>query len=124
MFSTTDNIYYIGILLEDIDKLLDLLPMLGGMFSTEEAAGTDMNGAPPDPNSETGDSNNAPTANADMIIPLSPILDLLPTLMPVMMDLLSNETVLAILQPLMGLLPPIMIVMPMGVVMELFSGLM
>jgi len=124
IFSTSDGTTYIGLLLGDIGKLLDLLPMLGDMFSTEEGAGTDINGAPPDPSSTTGDPNNAPTVSEDMVIPLAPILDLLPTLMPVMMDLLSNETVLNILKPLMGLLPPIMIVLPATVMVELFSGLM
>jgi hypothetical protein len=116
---------YIGILLTDVGKLLDLLEVIDieSMFSVEEPVGTDVSG-PPSGTSNTGDPNNSPAANTDMVIPLSPILGLLPTLMPVMTDLLRNETVLSILKPLMELLPPIMIVMPKSVIQELASGLM
>jgi hypothetical protein len=125
-FSTQDNIPYMGILLADLGKLLDLLPMLGGLFSGGEPAGTDLS-APPSVDPNTGDSTNQPTNNepaTELVIPLKPILNLLSPLLPAIMNLLSNQTVLNILKPLMSLLPPIMIVMPMSVIGELMSGLL
>jgi len=127
LFDTTDGESYIGILLADIGKLLDLLPMLGDMLSGgEESAGGTALPAPSGKSSDSG-TPSGPIINEpspEMVIPLKPILNLLPALMPVMMDLLSNETVLAILEPLMGLLPPIMIFMPLDVMVDLFFGLM
>lgn len=117
---------YIGLLLADIGKLLDLLPMLGGLLSGGETAGTDLS-APPSVDPNTGDSTNQPTNNepaTELVIPLKPILNLLSPLMPVMINLLSNQTVLNILKPLMGLLPPIMIIMPMDLMMQLGAGLL
>jgi hypothetical protein len=125
MFVGSDGNQYMGLLLADIGKLLDLLPMLGDMLSGEEAAGTSLS-APPSTDSTSG-TPTGPVINEpspEMVIPLKPILNILSPLMPVVMNLLQNETVLSILKPLMGLLPPIMIVMPMDLVMELFSGLM
>ena len=117
---------YLGLVLGDLPKLLDLLPMLGGLFSGGEPAGTDLS-APPSVDPNTGDSTNQPTNNepaTELVIPLKPILNLLSPLMPVLMNLLSNETVLSILKPLMALLPPIIIIMPMSVIGELMSGLL
>jgi hypothetical protein len=43
--------------------------------------------------------------------------------MPVLVDLLSNKTVLAILNPLLGAVPPVAVLMTMDTLMTLFSGL-
>jgi hypothetical protein len=126
MIKTSDSMQYIGIVLGDLPKLLDLLPMLGGLFSGGEPAGTDLS-APPSVDPNTGDSTNQPTNNepaTELVIPLKPILNLLSPLLPAIMNLLSNQTVLNILKPLMSLLPPIMIVMPASVMGELMAGLM
>jgi hypothetical protein len=126
MFFTEDGVLYVGLILADLAKMLDLLPMLGDMFSGQEAQVTSLPAFPTGKNPKSG----APTGavvnepSPELVIPLKPILNLLPALMPVMMNLLGNETVLAILEPLMGLLPPIIIVMPFDVMMDLFSGLM
>jgi len=132
IFATDDGGAYIGILLADLPTLLtglpDLLPLLGGMLSDEEAEVTSLpapSGKDPTVGAPTGSVINEPSP--ELVIPLKPILNLLPTLMPVMIDLLSNETVIGIIDiiaPLTGLIPPIMIVMPMNVLLELFSGLM
>lgn len=125
MFNTDDGVTYIGILLADLGKMMDLLPMLGDMFSGEETESTSLP-APSGKSSKSGTPSD-PVVNEpspELVIPLKPILNLLPTLMPVMVDLLSNETVLAILEPLMEMLPPIMILMPFDVMTELFAGLM
>lgn len=122
---TSDGEEYVGILLADIGKLLPMLDMLGGMFSGEEAEITSLpvpSGKSLKSGTPTGAVVNEPSP--ELVVPLKPILNLLPTLMPVMVDLLSNETVLAILEPLMGMLPPIMIIMPMDLLMDLFMGLM
>ncbi|MFA5367278.1 MAG: hypothetical protein WC333_05320 [Dehalococcoidia bacterium] len=124
MFATDDGGIYIGILLSDLAKLMELLPMLGDMFT-----GSDESTSLPAPTGKQPKNGapNSPASNEpspELVVPLKPILNLLPILMPVMVDLLSNETMLNILAPLMGLLPPIMIVMPFDVMMDLFSGLM
>jgi hypothetical protein len=112
---------YIGIDIEDISSLMDLLPLLLGSGTSGEE--TDPN-APPD-ETNSGDTNNAPAGNSeDLVIPLKPVLDLMPSLMPVLTNLLQNETVLSIINAIAPILPPIMIVMPMDVMMQLFSGLM
>jgi len=120
---TSNGDEYIGILLGDLPKLLDLLPMLTDMLSGGEEVGTDLSSAPPtgDPN---GGSASASTGNTQMVIPLQPILGLLPTLMPILMDLLNNETIMSILKPLLALLPPIMIVLPGAVFVDLVSSLL
>ena len=107
IFVGSDGNQYIGILLEDIGKLLDLLPMLGDMFSGQETESTSLP-APTGKDSKSG-APSGPVVNEpspELVLPLKPILKLLPTLMPVMTELLSNETVLALIEPLLGLLPP------------------
>ena len=123
---TSDGTGYIGLLLSDLSKMLDLLPMLGDMLSGGETESTSLPAAPQEknPNSGTPGEPAGNVPSSDLVVPLKPILKLLPALMPVMLDLLGNETVLALLEPLMGLLPPIMIIMPLDVMLELFSGLM
>lgn len=129
LFSTADYHYYLGILLADLETLLkgipDLLPLLEGMLSGEETENI-SSPAPSGKGSNDGTPND-PAVNVpspELIVPLKPILDLLPTLMPVMIDLLSNETLINIIAPVMGLLPPIIIVIPMEVLDELMAGLM
>jgi hypothetical protein len=101
---------YAGIIIGDINALLPLLDSLGGMFgATEEEVG-----APTDEGTGTTGDESASNSE-DMVIPLQPILELLPSMMPVLSDLLGNETIMAILSPLLDLLPPIIIVMPMTV---------
>jgi hypothetical protein len=119
---TTDRTVYIAILIGDIGKLMDLMPVLLPMFSTAAPAGTTLQGAPNVEGTNNGVVNTDPST--ELTIPLKPILNLLPSLMPVLSNLLSNETVMAILTPLMSLLPPIIIVLPYTVMMDLFSGLM
>jgi hypothetical protein len=119
MISTESNTY-LGILLGEIGKLMDLLPALLPLLSTTAPAGTDLEGAPNLEGTDNGVVNTDPSE--ELTIPLKPILKLLPTLMPVLSNLLSNETVMALITPLLGLLPPIMIVLPLNVMQQLFFG--
>jgi hypothetical protein len=125
MFVGSDGKQYVGIVLGDLGKLLDLLPMLGDMFTGEEAESTALP-APTGKDSKKGNPNGpAPNEpSPELVIPLKPILNLLPSLMPVMTNLLGNETVISLLTPLMEALPPIMIILPIDVMMGLLAGLM
>jgi len=120
MAATSDGTVYIGILLGELGKLMDLLPSLLPLLSTAAPAGTDLEGASNVEGANNGVVNTDPST--ELTIPLKPILKLLPTLMPVLSNLLSNETVMAIITPLLGLLPPIMIILPMDLMQQLFVG--
>jgi hypothetical protein len=106
---------WMGILLGEVGKLMDLLPSLTGLFATTEPEGTDLGG---EPNAVNGAAGNA-EPSTELTIPLKPILEMLPTLMPLLTPLLENQTLLDLLAPLMNALPPIMIVMPMSVIKDL-----
>jgi hypothetical protein len=112
---------YMGIVLGEVGKLLDLLPSLTGLFATEEPEATDLGGAPSANNVVNGAGNAEPST--ELTIPLKPILEMLPTLMPVLSPLLENQTLLSLLAPLMNALPPIMVLMPFKVITDL-SGLL
>jgi hypothetical protein len=114
----TDYEVYIGIVIADINALMPLVSSLGDMLAPATSE-TDIDAAPTDDGS--GSSGGAAS---NMVIPLKPIMNMLPSLMPVMSDLLGNETIMAILSPLLDALPPIMIVMPMGVMLQLSAGIM
>jgi hypothetical protein len=124
MLSAADGDEYIGVLLADLPTLLDLIPALLGSSSGEEAAGTDINDAPPALGPNGGATNGEATVNdPNLVIPMKPLLKLLPSLMPLMTDLLSNQTIMDILKPLMELLPPIIIIMPTPLFFELIQAL-
>jgi hypothetical protein len=123
MMMTSDYKVYVGILIADLPALLDLMPQLLPLLSGDSSSGTgtDLDGvAVDDTNSTDGQSDDQ--LSSEMVIPMKPLLKLLPTLMPVMTDLLSNETVIELLKPLMGVVPPVMIVMSMDTMKELFAG--
>ena len=92
---------YMGALLTDLEGLLDLLPMLMGDSSTSVL--------------------DQGRVTSGITIPMGPILELLPTLLPIIEDLLPQ--VLPYIQPLLGLVPPIMVLMPQDVA-ELLLGLL
>ena len=115
----TPNGDYLGIVIADINALLPLVSQLGSLLNPPAATETDINAAPADGGSGDGSGGTI----EDMVIPLKPIMNLLPTLMPVLSDLLGNATIMAILSPLLGLLPPIAIVMPLDVIGQLAAGL-
>ena len=115
----TPNGDYLGIVIADINALLPLVSQLGSLLNPPAATETDINAAPADGGSGDGSGGTI----EDMVIPLKPIMNLLPTLMPVLSDLLGNATIMAILSPLLALLPPIAIVMPLDVIMQLSAGL-
>ena len=115
----TDSGSYLGIVIADINALLPLVSQLGSLLAPPAPAETDINAPPTDGGSGDGSGGTI----EDMVIPLKPIMNLLPTLMPVLSDLLGNATIMAILSPLLALLPPIAIVMPLDVIMQLSAGL-
>ncbi len=122
LFGTSDDKSYAAIVLADLDKMLDIIPALGGMLSggssTTEASPSDITIDKTSPG-----TNNQQMPTTDMTIPLKPVFSLIGPLMPVLIDLLSNDTVLALLKPLAGAIPPIVIVMPMETLLDLFMGL-
>jgi len=111
---------YIGIVIADINALLPLVSQLDTLLAPPPA--TEPTEAPPVEEGVTP-TPEAPPVTEDMVIPLKPIMNMLPTLMPVIADFLGNETLMAILSPLLDLLPPIAVVMPMGVMMQLSAGM-
>jgi len=126
MFSTASGTAYIGIVIGDINALMPLVAMLDTLLSPPDA--TEPGDTPPvdvTPTPEDGvtPTPEAPPVTEDMVIPLKPIMNMLPTLMPVLSDLLGNETVMSLLSPLLDALPPIAVVMPLSVMMELSAGL-
>jgi hypothetical protein len=119
MFSTIDEAPYAAIVLGDLQKIIALVPQLGSMMSGTSASTTASTTA-----IDKASTNNQQMApSTDLTIPLQPILSALPGLMPVLVDLLSNKTVLALLNPLLGAVPPVMVLMPYDTLMTLFSGL-
>jgi len=110
-FRTSDRVNYMGILLGDLPKLLDLLPSLSGLFPEESTPAI----------TETDDGAGTDEATTDLVIPLKPIMNLLLPMMPSLLDLLGNEAILNILKPLMALLPPIMIVFPQSIMTSLMQ---
>jgi len=117
MFGTNDayNTWYSAILIKDISALLPLLGALTGVAVNE--ADLSVLSTTPTMNQNTGDITNGIT------IPIGPLLTYLPGILPIFSNLLANPTVMAIITPLLGLLPPIMIVMPMELLMNLFTAL-
>jgi hypothetical protein len=114
MFGTDDanSTYYAAILIKDISALL---PLLGALTSAEAVGKVDISSLSATP-TLTQDTNG-------LTIPISTLLNYLPALLPIFSNLLANPTVMAIITPLLGLLPPIMIVMPMELLMNLFTAL-
>ena len=110
LFDTNDGMTYVAIVLADLPKVIALVPQLGGLLGGSSSA-------------TTTDSSANNQASTDMVIPLKPILNMLPSLMPVMIDLLSNDTVLALLDPILAAVPPVIIIMPFDTMMTLFSGM-
>jgi len=119
MMATADGNTYIGIVIADINALLPLVDSLGSLLAPPAGSDEDVDAAPSD-----GSGSGSGGATGDMVIPLKPIMNLLPSLMPVISDFLGNETLMAILSPLLDLLPPIAVVMPMDVMMTLSSMMM
>ena len=112
MIDTDDGNSYAAIVAADLPKLIALVPQLGGLLSgSSSSGGTEAIPA------GTGQPST------DIVIPLQPILNLLPSLMPVMVDLLSNKTVLALLDPILAAVPPVVIMMPFDTLMALFQGI-
>jgi hypothetical protein len=119
MFATASGQSYIGIVIADINALLPLVnTLLNPPAPTEPDTDTPPVDATVTPTPE------APPVTEDMVIPLKPIMNMLPSLMPVISDFLGNETLMAILSPILDLLPPIAVVMPLSVMMQLASGIM
>jgi hypothetical protein len=121
MFSTAGGQSYIGIVIADINALMPLVSMLDTLLAPPPAVEPTV--APPVEEGVTP-TPEAPPVTEDLMIPLKPIMNMLPTLMPVISDFLGNETLMAILSPLLDALPPIAIVMPMGVLLQLSAGMM
>ncbi|MEA1959359.1 MAG: hypothetical protein U9N44_06870 [Chloroflexota bacterium] len=125
LFTTSDGVSYLGILLADLPALLPMLSGLGDLFvgGDPEASLTAPDGDKVKPGANANEVTPG-VSSPDIVIPLQPILELLPVFMPILSDLLGNETVLEILEPLMDLLPPIMIVMPLDMLLELAMGML
>jgi hypothetical protein len=121
MFATASGKSYIGIVIADINALLPLVSMLDTLLAPPPAVEPTV--APPVEEGVTP-TPEAPPVTEDLMIPLKPIMNMLPTLMPVISNFLGNETLMAILSPLLDILPPIAIVMPMSVMLQLSSGMM
>jgi hypothetical protein len=112
---------YIGIVIADINALMPLVSQLGSLLNPPDTTEPDTDTPPVDDG--VTPTPEAPPVTEDLMIPLKPIMNMLPTLMPVLSDLLGNETVMAILSPLLDALPPIAVVLPLGVMMQLSAGL-
>jgi len=123
LFGTSDGQSYAMIVLADLDKVLGVIPALGGLLSGSTTTESDTSDITIDKTNPDANNQTPIQPSADMVIPLKPILNLLPSLMPVMVDLLSNETVLALLTPIMDAVPPVVILMPMDTLLELFMGM-
>jgi hypothetical protein len=121
MFATADGKSYIGIVIADINALMPLVSQLGSLLNPPDTTEPDTDTPPVDDG--VTPTPEAPPVTEDLMIPLKPIMNMLPTLMPVLSDLLGNETVMAILSPLLDALPPIAVVLPLGVMMQLSAGL-
>lgn len=119
MFGTDDanGTWYAGILIKDISALL---PLLGALSSVGAVAEADLSVLSTTPTM----NQNAGALTNGITIPISPLLEWLPGLLPIFSNLLANPTVMAIITPLLDLLPPIMIVMPMDLLLQLFMALM
>lgn len=98
-------LYYGGMLLSDIDGLLDAIPNLMSMLGSSSASSTGIE-----------------AMNQGIVIPLGPIMDILPKLLPIMEDLLPK--LLPLIQPIAGLIPPVIVIMPGELLVELMSLLM
>jgi len=92
-------------LLADIDGLLDAIPNLMSMLGSSSASSTGIE-----------------AQNQGIIIPLGPIMDILPKLLPMMEDLLPK--LLPLIKPIAGLIPPVIVIMPSDLMGELISLLM
>jgi hypothetical protein len=112
-FNTVDGTMYVCFLIKDIGALLPMLGALSSGAAVEAALS-----AAPAVNQNTGVLTNGIT------IPLNPVLQFLPILLPVFSNLLANQTVMAIITPLLDLLPPIMIIMPESLFIELLTALL
>jgi hypothetical protein len=110
---------YLGIVIADINALL---PLVNSLLNPPPATEPDTDTPPVDDG--TTPTPEAPPVTEDMVIPIKPIMNMMPTLMPVIADLLGNETLMAILSPLLDLLPPIAVVMPLNVITTLAAGIM
>jgi len=96
---------YAGMLLSDIDGLLAAIPNLMSMLSSSSASSTGIE-----------------AQNQGVVIPLGPIMDILPKLLPMMEDLLPK--LLPLIKPIAGLIPPVIVIMPGDLLVELMSLLM
>lgn len=95
---------YLGMLLTDIGGLLDAIPDLMNMLGS------------------TSSSSGIEAMNQGIVIPLGPVMDILPKLLPLMEDLLPK--LLPLIQPIAGLIPPVIVIMPTDLMMELMALLM
>ena len=102
---------YMGMLIGDVGELLDLLPILMGMLGMpDEEAIVELTG----PNGQLmGLGING------AVIPLDPILQILPCLLPIVSDILSNPDIIAIIKDISGIIPPVVVIMPQSLMLEL-----
>jgi len=123
MFATASGGSYIGIVIADINALMPLVSMLDTLLAPPDATEPDTD-TPPVEEGDATPTPEAPPVTEDMVLPLKPIMNMLPTLMPVLSSFLGNETLMSILSPLLDMLPPIAVVMPLSVMMQLSAGMM
>lgn len=103
------DLWYGGMLLEDLSGMLDLLPeILEGLLASYGDSAGDSDGAV-----------TMPDTGGRITIPVGPFIDLIAPLFPVLAKLLP--AVIPILKPLVALLPPIIMIMPVDVFAELIE---
>ena len=96
---------YGGMLLTDIQGLLNGIPDILDLFASTPSS-----------------SQGIEAMSQGITIPLGPIMELMPKLLPLMEDLLP--VLLPIIEPIAGFIPPVIVVMPADLLMELMELIM
>jgi hypothetical protein len=105
MFLMDTGEQYAGMLLTDIDGLLNGIPEILDLLGSTSSS-----------------SQEIEAVSQGLTIPLGPIMELLPKLLPLMEDLLP--VLLPIIEPIASLIPPVIIVMPADLMLELMELIM
>lgn len=96
---------YMGILIEDLGEALGLLPVLTGALEGAEGSLQPL---------------GLSIQDGSLTIPLDPIMDLLPLMLPMIEDLLANPTVINLINAASEVVPPIVVLMPQQLMLGLF----
>jgi len=105
IFLTDTGEQYAGMLLTDIDGLLSGIPDILDLLESTQSS-----------------SQGIEAMSQGITIPLGPIMELLPKLLPLMEDLLP--VLLPLIEPIASFIPPIVVVMPADLMWELMNLIM